>query len=199
MKRTIVFLSVFLLAGCATLKTSAEFIARGNGYVTDGKPEQAIKCFNRAIALNPNNMEAYEARGAAYFFNGDYEKAMSDFTTAINANPNDSNLYTAYASAAAAVKDYANALKALELAAQINAYKPEIYLSRGNIYYLLGRYDLAVTDFTTLLNLAPANEVFNARAAALIKLGKNELASNDLDVARSGKYPDMISEYAKAR
>ena len=190
---------VCLLGGCATLKTSSEFVARGNGYLTDGKPQQAIKNFNQAIVLNPNNMTAYENRGAAYFYSGNYTAAMQDFTTAINANPNDSSLYTAYAAAAAAAKDYENALKALEIAEKINPQRPEIYFSRGNIYYMLGKYDQAVQNFTALLQSRPAAEVLNARAAALAKLNRNDLAEQDLAAARSGNYPETLAEYNTAK
>lgn len=199
MKRILILSVLCLLGACQTLKTSPELIARGNGYLTDGNVEQAIKYYDKAVALNPDNMDAYEARGAAYFFKGDYEKATADFSKAINANPNNSDLYTAYAAAAAALKDYDNALKALEMAQQINPSKPEIFFSRGNIYYVMGHYDLAVNEFSNLLEMYTANEVLNARAAALIKLGQTQAAKQDLLEARSGKYPDTLSEYAKAK
>ena len=200
MKRMGIILSLCVLLGaCATLKTSSEFIARGNGYLVDGNVQEAIKHFDKAIALNSNNMDAYQARGMAYYINGNYKESAEDFLTAIKANTNDSNLYTAYAAAAAASKDYANALQALEFAAQINPEKPEIYFSRANIYYLLGKYDLAVQDYSLLLGAYPAAEVFNARAAALIKMGKPDLARADLETARSGKYPEALSEYAQAK
>ena len=199
MKKIVILSALCLLGACATLKTSSEFIARGNGYLTDGNPTEAIKNFNKAIAINPQNMEAYEARGTAYFVNGNYQEATQDFAVAINNNPNNSNLYTAYAAAAASMQDYDNALKALELAEQINAGKPEIYFSRGNIYFLLGKYDLALQNFNALLNAYPAAEVFNARAAVLTKQGKLDLANKDLEAARSGNFPDTLADYARAK
>ena len=198
--RKILFLSfTCLLGACATLKTSPEYIARGNGYLTDGKVEQAIASFNKALTLNPQNMQGYQARATAYLVKGDYAQAAQDFTTAINANPNNSNLYTGYASSVAAMGEYDKALEALALAQQVNPEKPEIYLSRGNVYYMQGKYELAVQDFTALLAVYPAAEIFNMRGAALLKLDRPDLAKADFMAARSGQYPDTLEEYATAQ
>ena len=199
MKKLWILPVVCLLGACATLKTSPELIARGNGYLTDGNAKQAIYYFNKAVTVNPKNMDAYVARATAYFINAQYKEAAADFATAINANPNNSSLYISYAAAAAASEDYPNALKALEMAQKINAERPEIYFSRGNIYFLLGHYDLAIQDFSAVINAYPAAEVFNARAAALIKQGKTDTAREDLAAARSGKYPETLNEYARAQ
>ena len=196
MRRITVFLLLAVLAGCGSLQTSAEYVSRGNGYLADAKPERAVAMFDKALVLNPNNAEAYEGRGVAYFTQDAYTDAAADFIEAIRLNPYNSNAYTAYASAAAASGDYVSALKALEVAAQVNPNKPEIYFSRGNIYYLLGRYDLAAQDFTALLEAYPSADVLSARGAALLKLGYPDLAQRDFAAARSGTYPAQLSEYA---
>lgn len=199
MKKIIILSAVCLLGACATLKTSPEFVARGNGYLTDGNAAAAIKNFNKAIALNPKNMDAYEGRGTAYFVNGNYKEASEDFFVAISNNPNNSDLYTAYAAAVASMQDYDNALKALDLAEQVNPNKPEIYFSRGNIYFLQGKYDLALKNFGVLLEAYPCAELFNARAAVLLKQGKAEAAQEALAAARSGRYPETLADYARAK
>lgn len=42
---------------------------------------------NQAIALNPQNNDAYEVRGLAYEISGDNASAIKDLTTAISINP----------------------------------------------------------------------------------------------------------------
>ena len=49
-----------LLGACSTLKTSSEYLARGNGYMKDGKKQQALAAYNKALALNPDNLDAEE-------------------------------------------------------------------------------------------------------------------------------------------
>jgi tetratricopeptide (TPR) repeat protein len=57
MKKTVLLLP-FLLAACTTLPTSSEYLLRGDGYFQDGKPQQALKAYDRALELNPDNLTA---------------------------------------------------------------------------------------------------------------------------------------------
>ena len=90
-----VFVGCLFLMACTTLKTSSEYIARGNGYLKDGKKKQAIESYNQALVLNPENLEVYEARGAAYFFNGQYDLAAADFEYVLKHSPYHVSVYTA--------------------------------------------------------------------------------------------------------
>ena len=62
-------------------------------YEQKGNYEEAIKNFDRAIDLNPNDASAYGNRGTAYGQKGDYEEAIADYTQAIGLNPNDATAH----------------------------------------------------------------------------------------------------------
>lgn len=194
MKKIVLFGTLFLMA-CATLKTSSEYITRGNGYLKDGNKQAAIACFNKAVALNPANLEAYEARGAAYFFNGQYDLATADFERVLAEDPYRISAYTAYGSVLAARGDFKNALRVLNLVDKLGTARPETYFARGGVHYMLEQYDLAVADYTRVLQQRPAAEVFNARGSAYSKWGKQDMAQQDFEKAKEGGLPQHLNDY----
>ncbi len=196
MKKILFFLATACLAACSTLPTSAEYLLRGDGYFEDGKPQKALQAYNRALELNPNNLEGYASRGAVYFFTGDYDRAEADFLRVLQDNPFQADAYTAYASTLAAKGDFQNALTVLDLALQLKPGKPEIFFSRAGVYFMLGRYEQAITDYTSVINLQPAAEVYNARGALYERMGKHDLAQKDFEEAQSGRMPDKLNVYS---
>ncbi len=196
MTKIYTLLGCVLLGACAGLPTSSEYVARGNGYLKDGKKEAAINAYNKAVELNANNMDVYEARGAAYFFNGQYNLAAKDFERVLKADPYRTPVYTAYASVLAAQGDFESALTMLNLADQLRPGHAETYFARGGVYYMLGRYDLAVADYTRTYQLRPAADVLNARGAAYLGWGKQAQAEQDFQAAKAGNLPEHINAYA---
>ena len=195
MKKTVLLLP-FLLAACTTLPTSSEYLLRGDGYFQDGKPQQALKAYDRALELNPDNLTGYASRGAVYFFTGDYDRAEADFLHVLEKNPYQADAYTAYASTLAAKGDFQNALTVLNLALELKPGKPEIFFSRAGVYFMLDRLDEAVVDYTSVINLQPAAEVYNARGAVYLKMGKEDLAQQDFETAKTGRMPERLNVYS---
>ncbi len=189
-------MSCLLLSACATLKTSSEYVTRGNGYLRDGKKQEAIASFNKAVVLNPNNMDAYEARGAAYFYNGQYNLAAADFDRILKENPYRVSAYTAYASVLAAQGQFNDALEVLNLVEQLNAAEPETYFARAGVYYMLGKYDRAVADYTRVLQVRPCADAFNARGSAYAQWGKPEQAKKDFEAAKQNNIPEHLNAYS---
>ena len=196
MKRIWLLLGCVLLGACAGLQTSSEYLARGEGYLKDGKKQAAINAYNKAVVLNPNNVDVYEARGAAYFFNGQYGLAAQDFERVLKKDPYRVPVYTAYASVLAAQGNFKEALTLLNLADRLRPGHAETYFARGGVYYMLGRYDLAVADYTRTYELRPAADVLNARGAAYLGWGKKELAEQDFKAAKAGNLPEHLNAYA---
>lgn len=196
MKKMIVVLSLLTLGACMTLPTSSEYALRGDGYFKDGQPEKALAAYNKALELNPKNLEVYASRGAVRFFEGKFELAQQDFERVLKENPFHADTYTAYGSVLAARGDYENALKVLEMAISLKPDKPENFFSRAGVYFMLGKYKEAVIDYTSVINLYPAADVFNARGVAYLHLNQNELAEKDFAMAKSGQVPATLSVYS---
>ena len=195
MTRIYVLLGCILLGACGGLPTSGEYLARGNGYLKDGKKQAAIDAYNKAVVLNPHNIDVYEARGAAYFFAGQYNLAAQDFERVLQEEPHRVPVYTAYASVLAAQGNFQEALTLLNLAAKLRADHAETYFARGGVYYMLGHYDLAVADYTRTYELRPSADVLNARGAAYLGWGKKERAEQDFQAAKAAHLPQHINAY----
>lgn len=197
MKKTVLFLFCSAaLAACAGLQTSSEYLLRGDGYFKDGNPARALAAYNRAIALNPDNLEAYASRGAVHFFQGNYALAEDDFKFILDKNPFQADAFTAYGSVLAAQGRFNEALDVLNSAIALQPSKPEIFFSRAGVYFMLGRYDEAIVDYTSVINLRPAADVYNARGAAYLRQGKKELAQQDFDTAQNAKIPAALNVYS---
>ena len=183
------------LAACQTLPTASEYLTRGDGFVKDGKIPQAIKAYNKALAMNPDLTAVYASRGAAYFFSGDYARAQEDFFAVVEKNPYQADGYTALGSALAARGDYQNAIKMFDISVRLNPRKPETFFSRAGVFLMLKEYDKAIADYTSVILLAPAADVYNARGAAYLQKGEQEKAQQDFDTAKKGTLPAKLNEY----
>ena len=195
MKKIFYSLLPLLFCACQTLPTSSEWLARGDGYLKDGKTAQALKAYNRAWKLNDKNAAVYASRGAAYFFAGDYPAAQADFIKVLEINPYQADGYTALGSALAAQGAYEEALKMLNTALILAPNKPETFFSRGGINFMLGKYDQAVQDYSYVLKIRPAADVYNARGAAYLQMGEKEKAEADFAAAQSDQVPQKLNDY----
>ena len=79
------------MTGCAgSAKNQAQaYIDRGYALAGQGKYDEAIAEYNKAIEADPNNFLAYNYRGEAYKVMGEYDLATADFNKAIELNPDD--------------------------------------------------------------------------------------------------------------
>lgn len=82
---TIVSIAAIYLA--ITFMRGVSYYNRGTAHMADGQYDQAILCFDKAIAIEPKFAEAYCNRGTAYYEKGEYDRAIMDFNKAIEINP----------------------------------------------------------------------------------------------------------------
>jgi len=68
----------------ATAETWREL---GNIYFDSDQPEQAIKAYERALALQPDDADILNDQGAMYRQTGDFGRAVANFKKAVTLNP----------------------------------------------------------------------------------------------------------------
>ncbi|XP_028128031.2 tetratricopeptide repeat protein 14 homolog isoform X1 [Diabrotica virgifera virgifera] len=66
-------------------------VADGIDHFKAGKHVEAFQCLNKALNIDPKNVEGLVARGALYANSGNFQKAIEDFETALKLNPNHGN------------------------------------------------------------------------------------------------------------
>lgn len=182
----LLFMAVFLSAGCASLPEnsgiddrSVPFTREGNLHLLKGEFEQAITLYEKALELNPGDTEAYLNRGQAYAVGkGEYDLALSDYNKAIAINPDYAEAYYHRAKLFKQKEFYDLAISDYSKAIQINPNYSEAYTNRGVIYGRdKGQHDLAISDFNKSLELDPKLiEAYLNKASACEKAGYTQEA-----------------------
>ncbi len=111
---------VFLLVGFSSFgQTSYEDLERGKAKFKLKDYSGAIIDFNKAIALNSDNVDAYYSRGTSKYMLRDFEGAILDYTKAIAITPAKGNIYFVRGLAKIELNQDAEGCKDVEIAAQL--------------------------------------------------------------------------------
>jgi len=113
----------------------------------------AIEHFNQALALNPQQGEAYTGRGVAYLQIGDIDLAIADFNQAIALDPDYAVgyfsrgvIYWLKGEGYLAIQDFTNAIN-------LDPDYAEAYGNRGEAWLHLGQWEQARADLITARDL----------------------------------------------
>ncbi len=174
--------------------TAVDYLYRGDRKRREGKLDEAIQEYCKAIAVDPDYAEPYISRGILYGNQGKYKSSIEDFSEAIRC---DSSLYHAYYNRALshhnlthwieAVNDYSTAI-------ELDPEYAPAYNNRGNSYSVLGQYERAIQDYDKVIELDPndANAYYN-RGNNFSKLKQYEQAIQNYD-----KVIELDTNYAAA-
>lgn len=66
-------------------------VAEGIEHFKEGRHSEAFQCLNKALNMDPRNVEGLVARGALYANSGSFKKACEDFETALKLNNSHAN------------------------------------------------------------------------------------------------------------
>jgi tetratricopeptide (TPR) repeat protein len=158
---------------------------------------QARALFERALQIDPNEIDALDGTAVTYFFdfiNGwgdpgtDYEaKVLGQANRAIALDPDNRRAYWAKADYLVLSRRPGEALGAADAGLAINPNIPALYQARALAENSLGRYEQGKADAERAIHLSPRDP---AMGFWHIALGDAELGLNHFDVA--------IGEFQKA-
>jgi tetratricopeptide (TPR) repeat protein len=175
--------------------------------------EKAVADFNEAARIDPNHPSAYTERGQALFKLGETDRAIADYSLALKKDPNFgpalrgramANLYRGSTEIA-----FTDLSKAIQIAEIDPARLPPLELfyarrSRANIFGTKAKPEGEAADCTALIDSYKRDKalkaalievyqpdgaanliatIYRQRANAYIRLGKPELARDDLTAA----------------
>lgn len=109
------------------------------------------RCHNAIIDFEKDAYEAYFLRGCLYCKQGNAEAAKTDFANAVKYKGNDYKLYIQIYENLLTLDEEEEAQGYLSKALQIKGNEVGNYENRGQIYYLMGEYDSAITELSTAL------------------------------------------------
>lgn len=158
----------------------------------------AIKDFDEAIRLEPQNAVAYFNRGTAYLHLGiedlaseKFEHAIeafieviADYDEAIRLDPEYADAYGSRGAAYVYLEKYERAIEDYTEAIRIKPRAARAYEGRGYAYAYLQKYERAIEDYTLAIRIEPQTaELYAARAVFYHELGDPQRSMQDWETA----------------
>ena len=120
------------------------------------KYDEAIRYYNKAIALDPASAMSYYERGVAYSSKEDFERAVEDLTRAIELDPDFILSYTERGFNRIRTGDYDGAISDYNWAIEHDDLnKARAYCDLGDVYRRTGDFDRALEKCNKAITLVP--------------------------------------------
>ena len=129
------------------------YFSRGNFYYAEGRFNEAISDFDRAIKINPGFFFAYHNRAVAYIKKGDYERAVRDLDTAIKFNIDLSLVYLSRGIAYSHLGETDEAISDFSKSIELSGGNKKAYYLRAKAYFLKGKYAQCRNDLRKAIEL----------------------------------------------
>ena len=126
---------------------------KGLSLDVERKYQQAIEHYTAAIALNPQQAQAYNNRGAAYYNIDNYHDALADFQAALELNAEHSGAHNNLGIIYAFQRDYLRATQYYDRAIDLDPESAGSYANRGEAWLHLSEWDKARADLATALSM----------------------------------------------
>ncbi|MCU0409305.1 MAG: tetratricopeptide repeat protein, partial [Bacteroidales bacterium] len=174
----------------------------GFSYEKSGNLDAAIAKYASAITLKPEAWEAYSYRAKANFRRGRTDEALTDISQAITLSPATVSLYEVRSEINSAKGNREKAIEDLGMVIARTDKKDtklyRLYSSRGQHLYWLEKYEPAISDFTSAIQIATPGSrdaaiMYSYRATSYFRLGKFQEAIADFDQQFSSSQGGDIS------
>ena len=120
-----------------------------------GKLEEAITAYKKAIEINPNFAFAYDNMGNSLSDQGKYDEAIAAHKKAIELDPNDATAYDNMGVALEKQGKYDEAITAYKKAIELDPNYSFAYYNMGNALNDQGKLDEAITAYKKAIELDP--------------------------------------------
>ena len=142
------------LATSPSMSTSSPVIVDTSSIIEEGQQcvdnedyENAIKLFDNAIVLNPNNHIPYNQKGSLLFKLEKYEEAIKAYDGAITANQKNQISYNGKGDVLFKLEKYEEAIECYDKALEINPNYLKVLDNKGLTLDKLGNYEEAIESF----------------------------------------------------
>ena len=176
-------------------------INQGLSYLQQGRLQEALETYQRALSADPNHFEALQGIGILSGQMGRFEEALKFFTEASAVQPNNFAVHFNRGKALKELKRYPEALAAYDKALSLKPDFAEAYNNRGTVLKDLRRYDEALSSFNKAIALKPGyTNAYNNQGATLVILQRHDeaLASYDKALSLNPAYAEAYNNRGTA-
>ncbi|MCK9612432.1 MAG: tetratricopeptide repeat protein [Bacteroidales bacterium] len=152
----------------------------------------AADYFNRYVALNPNNSDAYLELGNCYYYESKYDEALDSYYKALEIDTNYKGTYLDIANVYYDMKDYPKSEKYYLKAISKDSCYGLGYSNIGDLYYDMGQYKDAISSYE---NAMRCDNKYEYRTYTIGMLYANELK----DYEKAKLYYERYITYAPDR
>jgi tetratricopeptide (TPR) repeat protein/spermidine synthase len=157
--------------------TAQDYAALGTNLAREGKMNEAIEQFEKALEIDPLFAEVHDNLGAALASLERFDEAFAHYKKALDINPHSTKAMNNFAAALIRIGQTNEALDKYLESLKIDPRCAETYGSIGAALASLQRYEEACRYYNQALTLQPDwAQTQNNLAIALSRLGKNDEA-----------------------
>ena len=136
-------------------KTAEKWVNEGVKLAEQGKYSEALRCFDRALEINPKDAFAWVGKGIVLNGLSRHEEALRCFERALAIDPKDAAAWNNKGNALRKLGRYSEALRCFETALEIDPKYADAWYNKGNALDDLGRYVEAVECYDRALEIDP--------------------------------------------
>lgn len=149
-----------------------------------GKTDAAIACWQAAISLHPEYIDAYYNMGIAQVEAGNLEDAVESFQTTIELDPNHTNAFYNLGLTLSKLDKLDEAIAAYDRAFELNPNDIDIPLALGSAFFKQGEWEWAINAYQSALEINPESVLaLGGLGATLTEFGEIEEAIDCLQSA----------------
>jgi tetratricopeptide (TPR) repeat protein len=157
---------------------------RGNGLAGAGRLEEAIRCYDEAVALDPRLAVAWHNKGHILYKMGRHEEAIRCYDRALELNPRDARAWCNKGISLNSLGRYEDAVCSYDEALAFDPRDATAWSNKGNCLDLMGRREEAIRCYDKALELDPRDALaWYNKGISLYSLGRNEEAIRCYDRA----------------
>jgi Tfp pilus assembly protein PilF len=132
----------------------------GNIFLQNGRVDEAMKQFQKALEIEPRYAQAHNNLGIVLFQKGQVDEAMAHFQKALAIQPNNAEIYNNFGNALLGKGEAAGAIRCFQKAVEIAPDFAGAQENLGLILFQKGQVDEAIVHYQKAVALQPVNAEF---------------------------------------
>jgi len=171
--------------GTGEIYTATYWLGRGDRFKAEGRHENAIKCYDKALWMEPQLAVAWNNRGVSLTKLGRFEEALKCYEKAIDADSKLAEAWKNKGDVLQMMSRFNESLACYDNAIDSDPKFAEAWNCKGKALNRLGRFEEALKCFDEAINVDPqyADAWYN-KSWAFQLLDRDEEAKTAFDLAR---------------